>query len=174
MNDEPEDDDIPAVSSGGPFDEGSPHAIEQIVLAVSRKSTSDTLAAALDASDWLMARAKGISELAKRIAIDWIENNGELCIGEIQYSVGYVTTVKCVDTRGCGHELLRALGGDFEQYLQILVAQPYKHGAASTILEKPLYRSFFTTKRSGRLINGIPERMLKRADKHFISEQGRR
>ncbi|HEX8339992.1 MAG TPA: hypothetical protein VF624_03700 [Tepidisphaeraceae bacterium] len=152
----------------------TPHAIEQQILALSHKSDADTLAAALDASDWLCGRAKGISELAKRIAITWIEHNGDLTVGDIRYSVGYPVTVKCSDPRGCGRELLRTLGGDFDEFLSVLVAQPYKHGSAAKVLDTSVYRSFFDTKSAARLINGVPERTLKRVDTRFVPTSTRR
>ena len=165
--DQPENDGLQTAVTGRLHHDRSPSTIEQLVLAVDHRSSVDDLSAALDASDWLVGRAKGISELAKRIAIGWIEHNGEFNVGEIRYSVEYPSTTKCVDLHGCGVALLGALGGDFDEFLNFLSAQPYKYGSVASVLEKPVYRSFFATKSAARLINGVPERTLKRTDERF-------
>lgn len=168
----PDEDEIGEGALGtlvGPHVDRSPKQIEQQVLSVSDQSNADQLAAAIDAAEWLVCRAKSIQNLCRQIGVSWIEHNGDLTIGDITYSVGYQNTVKCLDPRGCGHELLKTVGGDFEEFLQTLVAQPFKHGSASKLLDQTVYRSFFVTKRTSRLVNGVPERTLKRIDTRFVS-----
>jgi hypothetical protein len=148
-----------------------PRAVERQICAVSPATTVEALCAAIDAADWLLTRAKSIHHLSRQIAINWIENNGEFSIGDMHFRVDYPMTVRCTDPRACGHELLKVLAGDFDSYLQMLVAQPYKHGSVSKVLSTPIYRSFFATKSAARLINGVPERTLKRVDTRFAVAQ---
>lgn len=148
--------------------ERSPGDIERQVVSVSPVSPLDALSAALDAAEWLLSRARTIDALMKQIAMEWIERNGEFDIGDQHYSVGYSTTVKCLDVPQAGHAVLEAAGGDVDQLIAVLVAQPYKHGTVRSLLDQRLYASFFKVTRSGRLVNGVPERVLKRADKRFL------
>ena len=77
--------------------ERTPSDVERQVMGVSAESSLDELSAALDASDWLLARAKTIDRLMKQIAIAWIDRNGEFAIGDMRYSVGFSLTVKCLN-----------------------------------------------------------------------------
>src|SRR5687768_8394554 len=69
--------------------ERPPSDVERQVMGLSPESSLDELCAALDASDWLLARAKTIDRLMKQIAIAWIDRNGEFAIGDVRYSVGF-------------------------------------------------------------------------------------
>jgi hypothetical protein len=149
--------------------ERTPGDIEAQVLQLTPQSSLDQLCAALDAADWLMARARTVHQLMKQIAINWIDQHGEFDIGDIHYSVGYCTTVKCADVSQVGHAVLIAAGGDFDQFLTVLTSQPYKHATVRNIIGKPLHDRLFRFQRVGRLKNGVPERVLKHVDKRFLS-----
>jgi hypothetical protein len=150
--------------------ERTPADIERQVVATRSESSQDELAAAIDAAEWLLARAKTIDHLMKQIAIGWVERNGEFDIGDMHYSVGYSTTMKCLNVPQVAHAVLDSAGGDFNRLLDALVAQPYKHGTVRTLIEKKVYGQLFKPHRTGRLINGIPERILKRTDKRFLPQ----
>jgi hypothetical protein len=148
--------------------ERAPADVERQVLAVSVASSLDQLCAALDASEWLLARARTIDCLMKQIAIAWIDRNGEFSIGQVRYWVQYPLTVRCLNVAQTGHAVLEAAGGDFDHFLEILVAQPYRHAAVRSIVGKALHGRLFSAHRSGRLANGVPQRVLKRADATFL------
>ena len=148
--------------------ERTPAEIECQVMSVSAMSTLDDLCAALDAAEWLLSRARTIDGLMKQIAIAWIDRNGEFEIGDQYYAVGYSTTVKCLDTSQTGHAVLEAGGGDVDRLLSVLIAQPYKHASVRNLLPQKQYGSLFKVIRNGRLVNGTPERVLKRGDKRFL------
>ena len=114
--------------------ERTPSDVERQVTGVSAESSLDELSSALDASDWLLARARTIDRLMKQIAIAWIDRNGEFGIGDIRYSVGFSLTVKCLNVPQTGHAVLEAAGGDFNHFMSVLVAQPFRHAAVRDII----------------------------------------
>jgi hypothetical protein len=146
----------------------TPGDIERQVLALSVRSTVDELCAAFDAADWLLSRARGIDRLRREVGIAWIEQNGEFDFGDGHYSVGYPLTVRCRDLRQTGHAVLDAAAGDIDQFLAVLVAQPFKHGSVRGVIGKALHDRLFEARRSGRLIRGVPERTLQRTDRRFL------
>ncbi len=150
--------------------ERMPADVERQVTGLSAESSLDDLCAALDASEWLLARAKTIDRLMKQIAIAWIDRNGEFAIGDIRYSVGFSLTVKCLNVPQTGHAVLQAAGGDFNHFMSVLVAQPFKHAAVRDIIGNKLHGRLFRVNRTGRLVNGVPERILKHADSRFLPQ----
>ena len=151
--------------------ERTPSEIERQVLAVSVESGVEELYAAINASDALLSRAREIDRLKKEVAIAWIDHNGEFDFGGVHYSVGYAYDVKCLDVPQTGHAVLGAAGGDFDQFLSVLVAQPYKHGSVRSCVGKALHDRLFRTHRIGRLVNGVPDRTLKRTDTRFLPQR---
>jgi hypothetical protein len=148
--------------------ERTPRDIERLVCAATANSPVDQIAAAIDAADWLLARAKTIHSLMQEVAIGWIEKNGPFDVGPIRYSSGYSTITKCVNVPGAGTAILAAVGGDLATFYSLLVAQPFKPASVRSVLDQPIYRSLFATRRTGKLICGVPPRVLKREDKRFI------
>ena len=150
--------------------ERTPSDVERQVTGLSAESSLDDLCSALDASEWLLARAKAIDHLMKQIAIAWIDRNGEFAIGDIRYSVGFSLTVKCLDVPQTGNAVLEAAGGDFNHFMSVLVAQPFKHAAVRGIIGNKLHGCLFKAHRTGRLVNGVPDRILKHADSRFLPQ----
>jgi len=148
--------------------ERTPTFIEAQVIGVTTGSSLDDLAAALDASDCLLGRAKMIDRLVRQVAMNWIDCNGEFDIGPMHYSVGYTTTFKCLDVPQTGHAILSSFGGDLEQVFALLVAQPFKHGSVRRCIDAAMYKRLFRSQRVGRLVNGVPQRVLKCVDPAFI------
>lgn len=144
-------------------------SIERQITLIGRRSSLDDLAAALDASEWLLSRAKTIRELAKLRAIEWIEQNGSFCIGPIEYTIGYTTTTRCMDVIGVATAVLNASGGDLHSLLNLLVSQPYKHGSVRRVISEPDFRSLFETRRSSSLKTGEPTKALQQRDRRFTS-----
>ncbi|CAN5532582.1 hypothetical protein BH09PLA1_BH09PLA1_18370 [soil metagenome] len=149
--------------------ERTPGDIERQVMHTSAASSLDTLCAALDSAEWLLSRAKTIDRLMKEIAIQWIDQHGAFVIGDIEYSAGISTTVKCLNVQQTGHTLLEAVAGDVDRFFTTLVAQPFKHATARSFIDQKQYASLFKTTRTGRLVHGVPERVLKRADQRFVT-----
>jgi hypothetical protein len=151
--------------------ERTPSDIERQVLAVSMESRVDELCAAIDAADWLLARAKEVDRLKKEVAIAWIDRHGEFDFGAAHYSVGYSYDVKCLDVPQTGHAVLAAAGGDFDQFLSVLTSQPFKHASVRSFVGKALHDRLFRAHRTGRLVHGVPERTLKRTDTRFLPQR---
>ena len=151
--------------------ERTPTDIERQVLDVSIESSVEELCAAIDAADWLLARAKEIDRLKKEVGIAWIDHNGEIDFGGARYSVGYSYDVKCLDVPQTGHAVLGAAGGDFDQFLSVLVSQPFKHASVRSFVGTALHDRLFRAHRTGRLVNGVPERTLKRTDTQFLPQR---
>lgn len=167
-NREPADDEGPGLNRSQTMKERTPADIEQQVMEVSVQSELDRLSAALEDTDWLLARAKTIDRLMKQIAIAWIDRNGEFDIGEQHYSVGYTTTFKCLNIPQTGHAILEVGRGDIDVLFALLVSQPFKPASVRNLIDMKLYGSLFKAHRTGRLINGVPERLLKFTDSCFV------
>lgn len=148
--------------------ERTPADVERQVMLINTGSSLDDLSAAIDLTEWLLCRARTIDRLMKALAIQWIDQHGEFDIGPMHYSASYSTTVKCRDTLQAAHAILSAAGGDFDQFLKALIAQPYKHGTVRGMMDKAVYASLFSVHRTARLVNGIPERTLKKADLRYV------
>ena len=146
----------------------SPADVERQVLSITVDSSVEELSAALDVADWLLSSARAIDRLKRQAAIDWIDHNGEFEIGELHYSVGYSTTVKCLDVPQTAHAVLRASQGDLDTLFRLLIAQPFKHGSVRSVIAPPQYTTLFKHQRTGRLVCGVPERTLKSINKKFI------
>ncbi len=147
--------------------ERTPSDVERQVTGLSAESSLDDLCAALDATEWLLARARTIDRLMKQIAIGWIDRNGEFAIGDVRYSVGFSLAFRCLNVPQTGHAVLEAAGGDFNHFMSVLVAQPFRHAAVRDIIGNRLHGCLFRAHRTGRLVNGVPERILKHADARF-------
>jgi hypothetical protein len=154
--------------------ERAPADVERQVMRLSVNSSLEELSAALDASEWLLARAKTIDHLMRQIAIRWIDRNGCFTIGQMVYSVGFSLDVKCLDIPKTGHAVLDAAGGDIDQFFSVLVAQPFKHGSVRNLIGEKMHDCLFMHYRTGKLVNEVPERILKRADKRFLSKPASR
>jgi hypothetical protein len=159
-----EDIEATALSS---LHERTPADIERQMLALSVASSVDEMCGGICASDWLMSRARAIHRLKNEIGVNWIEHNGEFDLGHAHYSVGYAYVVKCRDVAQAGHAVLAAAGGDFDQLLATLVSQPFKHASVRSLIGATLHGQLFDARRTGRLVNGVPERILKRVDTRF-------
>jgi hypothetical protein len=152
----------------GALGERTAASIEAQVVRINAKSSVEEIAEALNACDWLLARAKTVEALMKQAAIDWIDANGPFTIGDVEHSVGYSTVTKCLNVALTAHTLLDAVTGNLDQFIHTLVAQPFKPATARSFIDQRVYASLFKTSRTGRLVHGVPERTLKRVDQRFI------
>jgi len=146
----------------------SPNVVEAKVMLITPMSSLDELAVGLDAATWLLSRARTIDQMAKSVAMTWIDHNGEFDIGDQHYSVGYSTSVKCLDVPQTAHAVLRASHGDLDALFRFLIAQPFKHGSVRSVIAPPQYTALFKHQRTGRLVCGVPERTLKSVNKKFL------
>src|SRR5687767_14191322 len=86
--------------------ERTPGSIEAQVAKINAKSSIELIAEALNATDWLLARARAIEALMKQVAIDWIDTKGPFMIGDVEHSVGYSTVTKCLNVQQTAHVVL--------------------------------------------------------------------
>jgi len=145
----------------------SPAAIERLVLSLTDHSTLDELSAVVDAAEWLQSRAKTIHQMMRDRAVKWIDRNGPFKIGNIEYTAGYYFKTKCMQPRKCAYAILDSAAGDFDTFLDALVAQPFKPAFSRKLLGDQQYECFFASFRHGALRNDVPDRTLQRADIRF-------
>lgn len=86
-----------------------------------------------------------LSEKVEAGAIQWIEANGEIEVGETRYYVGPNRTTKCKDLGATLEAVLKATGGDFTETVRCLSTSAFKHGAAREILPADEYEALFET-----------------------------
>jgi hypothetical protein len=115
---------------------------------------------------WLLARAKAIDGVRKAIGTAWFDPNGEFDFGNIHYSASYTVTVKCVNASQAGHAVLKARGGDFDVLVSQLPCATPSGRRCMTPCSEPIAWA--------GSVNGVPERVLKRADSRFLPHPGNR
>ena len=151
----------------GILQDRSPAAIERLVLSLTENSTLDELSAVVDAAEWLLSRARTIHQMMRDRAVKWIDQKGPFKIGNIEYTAGFYFKTKCMQPRKCAYALLDSAAGDFDTFLDALVAQPFKPAFSRKLLGDPQYENFFASFRHGALRNGVPDHTLQRADIRF-------
>ncbi|MGF1633082.1 MAG: hypothetical protein ACFCVE_04470 [Phycisphaerae bacterium] len=141
--------------------------LETMAAGLTDRSPMDELCYVVDATEALVRRVKALHQVVQAAAVVWIESNGDFCIGDSRYTVGYATTTRCTDVPRTFRTLLGRLDGDVDGLVRLLVSQPFKHGSVKSHLERSDFNSLFTRHRTGKLINGLPPRQLQRRDVRF-------
>ncbi len=74
----------------------------------------------LNLSSVLTARVKLIRQRIEQIAIKHIETHGPIVSGDLEYTVGYRSEVKCIDRQRTLDFILEASGGDLGSIVDYL------------------------------------------------------
>lgn len=134
----------------------TPAEIEAQVLALTDLVTAAEAAQMLLLVKSLLHRAKLIRSLLDDKLIEWIDRNGPLEVGDIQYFVGFPTTTRCIDIRQTMQLLLAGLDGDWEGVVPYLSSQPFKQGSCRSILAPADWERVFEVTRTPKLKEGKP------------------
>jgi hypothetical protein len=116
-----------------------------------------------DLQNWLIlssvlsARAKLIRQRIEQLAIKWIETNGPIVAGDLQYTVGYRKAVRCVDRQRTLDLILESSGGDLNALLDHLRADPYKYGSVRGLIGESNYKDVFKSESRPKLHCGSPQ-----------------
>lgn len=117
-----------------------------------------------------MGFVKRLSEVAKdcrsqfeKLAIEWIDANGEIDDGRVRWYVGPERKTKCINTRATIEALLNATGGDIDRMAECLASDPFKPASTKALLEDAGvdHGCLFQTVEEQDLKEGKPKRALK-------------
>lgn len=138
------------------------------VLSLGTKAPKEDVAAMLDLIACYKRRIKEVDDLFEKMAIEWVEANGDLDIGNgIRYYVGTPSTTKCIDKKTALVGLLEATAGDVDALCEHLASDPIKHGAARKTLPPEVYAKCFETTTKKTLEEGKPKKRLLAANDRF-------
>ena len=138
------------------------------IASLSPESPHDDV---LDVLQRIAAAKQTINEmelLANDAAIQWIDANGDLVVGDVRYYVGVNKTTKCVDVRATMEAALTATGGDVDAMTELLGSGAWKHGACRKVLDADDFHRLFITTEKSNLKSDEPERSLQRVDQRFV------
>ena len=127
-NDEIDDLDVP-VADVPMLAHSTINEIEDRAMALLIDEPEVDLQSWLNLSSVLMARAKQIRQRVEQIAVKWIEANGPVMSGDLQYTVGYRREVHCLDRQRTLDMILECSGGDLNAIVDHLRSDAYKYGS---------------------------------------------
>ena len=117
-----------------------------------------------------MGFVKRLSEVARdcraqfdKLAVEWIDQNGEIEDGQVWWYVGKERKTKCVNTQGTIQALLDATGGDLDRMAQCLCSDPFKPASTKAMLEEAGldHAALFETTEVMDLKEGKPKRSMR-------------
>lgn len=152
-----------------------PHAVtipslEKQVLALGTSAPAEAVADVLNRVQVLTREIKRVKDLWEQIAIEWIQANGDLQIGDMRYYVGHPKTTKCNDIPATVEALMQATGGDFRAFCECLSAGAIKHGAAKKVLAESDFARLFSVTEQTSLEEGKPTKKLCSVNERFLSK----
>ena len=131
--------------------------------------TADEVAYWLDLSAVLVARAKEVRRAVETATLAWIEANGPLDVGEVRYTAGTATTVRCLDASRCAELVLAAVGGDLGELVAYLRSDPWRYGSVRQLLGDDVFVTVFRAEQRTKLVEGrAAQRQLIRTDGRFV------
>lgn len=144
----------------------APHWARLIIKANDGTATADHVAAALDEVAALKSRVKEIESDVETAAAAFVTANGPVRMGNIEWRMSQVKSIKCNDIKNAVGALLDATGGDLDKLTECISSNGIKHGAARTVLGEAVFASHFTTTIKQDL-EGKPLKELTRIDTTF-------
>ncbi len=103
-----------------------------------------------------------------QVLADWINTNGDFCVGDKRYYVGATRTTKVRDKRQAVQVLLEATAGDLDSLADLLGSQPFKHGSCKQHLTEDQYDDLFEVVESKDIKTGKPKKGLQVLDTRFL------
>jgi hypothetical protein len=122
----------------------------------------------LNLTSVLVARARQIRQQIEQIAIKWIEANGPVVSGDLEYTVGYRREVRCLDRQRTLDMILECSGGDLSTIVDHLRADPYKYGSVRGLIGESKYNQVFKAKSRPKLHCGVPQIELLATNTRFV------
>ncbi len=144
-------------------------AIEQSASALCVDEPENDLQQWLNLSEVLTTRAREIRQMVERIAIQWINANGPMRMGDMLYTVGHYKTVHCTDVPRCVDLVLEASGGDMAGLIANLRTDPFKYGSVRSAIGPSLFHQVFREETKPVLRAGVPQKQLVRTNLRFLS-----
>ena len=141
--------------------------LEQAITMLGESSNPDEIAAVLDRLSFYLERGKALKELLDGALIKWINANGRLSIGDIEYYVGVTKpTPKCRNVAAALDAAFNHFGGSVEDVAkELLGSQPFKYGAFKSLVGEDEYAKHFFTEPKPKVEQ---EKKLQRVDTKFI------
>jgi len=140
---------------------------------VSDLSTEDSRDRAIDLymrAEVALGMAREIKSIVAEKLAEWIDQNGEITVGDIRYYVGKSKTQKPRDLREVADRVLTAVAGDLDAFVDVLAANAFKPGAAKKLLGDQFDEVFETTEKLD-LRTGKPARELKVVNTKFLPRE---
>jgi hypothetical protein len=138
------------------------HCIEESATALSADVSADEMLHWLELSAVLLRRAKELRSTVERVAVEWIERNGDLRSGPLHYTVRHPRETKCVDVPAAVHLVLAACGGDLDAFAAYLRSDPFKYGSCRDALGGAAFAKVFRTTVRAKLVGDQPAKVLCR------------
>jgi hypothetical protein len=131
-----------------------PHGVDQ-----------DAVMKAMDSVQLLKDEVRQLAGVCEAAIIRWIEENGDITVGDVRYYVGPEYKHKCVNVPAAVEAVLNATGGDMKVFCDCLTSQPFKPASTRKVLgeDTPLFET--TTELD--IKTGKPKRGLQRSDARF-------
>ena len=151
-------------------------ATEAALAVIQREEglvTQDEVVKALDLRSNLKAFVRELDGQIEAAVIRWINQNGEIEVGDVRYYVGTEKTTKCVDPRRAIEAIFDAVGADFDSFLSTLVSQPFKPATTRTVVGDDVADSLFVTSTQEDVKTGKPRKRLQVVDSRFSKWRSR-
>jgi hypothetical protein len=116
----------------------------------------------------LVARAKEIRRMVEQVAIEWINKNGPVQVGDIEYTVGHNKTVRCVDVPRCTNLILESGAGDVSSIVNSLRTDPFKYGTVRSLIGEANFFEVFRTETKPKILYGTLQPQLLKANLRFF------
>ena len=132
---------------------------------------------AIAVRDYLIVMDRLIGELKAQCdesIREWMADHGvsEIVLGTMRYYPGTNRTTKGVDKAKTTDTILELAQGDLDTLVEMMVSQPFKHGAVKALLKKlgreDLYDSMFTTEDRPILKDGKPTQTLRVINTDYV------
>ena len=132
---------------------------------------------AIAVRDYLIVMARLIAELKAQCdesIREWMKDHGvsEIVLGNMRYYPGTNPTTKGIDKTELTDIILELAEGDVGTLVDMMVSQPFKHGAVRAFLKKAgredLYDSMFVTEDRPVLKDGKPTQTLRVINTDYV------
>lgn len=143
-------------------------SLRSSVLGLSAEASVEQIADVLGRVEIATKALREIKALAEERVLEHVREHGSFEIGGIRYYEGTKKTTRCINPIGTAEAILSAISGDLEQFVAVLSAQPYKHGAVKTLIGEDRWRGLFEVREEVELETGKPKKELCIVNEKFL------
>ena len=115
------------------------------VLAINEDMSTDEVLAVTEAVDALYERVKEVRAMRDEAMVKYLQNRGDLTVGETVYTAGKEKRVKCRDNAAAFLAVADAAGGDIDAISDVLASGAWKYGATRALLGDEKFDEHFET-----------------------------